>query len=183
MVVSGHEEREITIPAGVSASLSGDTVSVRGKAGEVRKRFDFGRIDTRASASKLVLSIDMPSKAELAKLNTIVSEIKTMMEGVLNGYEYRLRIVYAHFPIKVQVKGQEVIIENFLGERYPRKARIEKGARVSVTGDQVVVSSPDIEGAGQTAANIERATRIKNYDKRVFQDGIYIVSKAGKLIA
>ena len=41
----------------------------------------------------------------------------------------------------------------------------------------VIVSGIDKEAVGQTAANIERSTTVKNRDRRVFQDGIYRVAK------
>jgi large subunit ribosomal protein L6 len=183
MAVIGRAENEIQIPDGVRLSVSPDAVTAKGKAGEIARKVNFGRVDAAISGNVLKLSIEMPSRQELANLNTITSEIRSMIEGVSKGFEYRLRIVYAHFPIKVQVKGTEVVIENFLGERHPRRASIVGGAKVSISGDQVTVSSASVEHAGQTAANIERATRIKNYDRRVFQDGIYIVSKAGKALS
>ena len=36
----------------------------------------------------------------------------------------------------------------------------------------------DKEGVGQFSGHLEAITRISGYDKRVFQDGIYITEKA-----
>ncbi len=179
MVVTGKAGNEVKIPKGVRVEVKGKLVNVSGKLGAISKTFEFGRTVVQTGDASVNMEIELPRREELAEINTIASEIRSMMEGVTTGFEYKLKIVYAHFPIKVQVKGQEVIIENFLGERHPRKARIAGAAKVAVSGDQVTVTSNVLEDAGQTAANIERATRIKNYDKRVFQDGIYITSKAG----
>ena len=66
---------------------------------------------------------------------------------------------------------------NFLGERFPRTARIMPNVKVQAKGDQVLVSGIDKELVGQTAVNIELATKIRGYDPRVFQDGIYIVRR------
>ncbi len=181
MAVTGFLKTEIKLPQGVSAHLDGGLLKVRGKSGEVTRRFHLGRMKLAVDKS-ILLTIELPKKRELSEFNAVASEIRSAISGADRGFEYRLRIVYAHFPIKVQVKGKEVMIENFLGERHPRRARIMGGAKVAVSGDQVVVSANDVEEAGQTAANIEKATRIKNYDRRVFQDGIYIVEKAGKVL-
>jgi large subunit ribosomal protein L6 len=182
VVVTGLASNEVTIPKGVTVELKGDVVNMSGKLGKTSKKFEFGRSLAVVNGSTITITVKLPKKNELAEINTIASELRSMAEGVTTGFEYKLRIVYAHFPIKVQVKGQEVIIENFLGERHPRKAKIAGNAKVAIAGDQITVTSTVIEDAGQTAANIERATRIKNYDKRVFQDGIYIKSKAGRVL-
>jgi large subunit ribosomal protein L6 len=103
-----------------------------------------------------------------------------MTVGVTTGFEYKMKIVYAHFPIKASPKGNTFVIENFLGEKSPRKAKILGTTKVTVKGDQVVLNGQDVELVGQTAANIERATKIKGFDPRIFQDGIYIVEKPGR---
>jgi large subunit ribosomal protein L6 len=69
------------------------------------------------------------------------------------------------------------VIQNFLGERSPRKALILDGVTVKAKGDDVTVEGIDKEKVGQTVANIERATAVSRRDIRVFQDGIYLTSK------
>src|SRR4030065_2566176 len=91
-----------------------------------------------------------------------------------------MKMVSAPFPIKASVNGDTFMIENFLGEKYPRKAKILGATKVNVKGDLVDLTGPDVEAVGQTAANIERATKIKGFDPRVFQDGIYIIQKPGR---
>ena len=60
----------------------------------------------------------------------------------------------------------------------PRRAAILSGVDVRVENKtDVIVSGIDKEAVGQTAANIERCTTVKNRDRRVFQDGIYRVAK------
>jgi len=103
-----------------------------------------------------------------------------MVAGVKEGFTYEMKIVYSHFPLKATVKGSEFIIENFLGEKFPRKTRILGETKVEVKGDQVLLTGADVEAVGQTAANIEQATRIRGFDPRIFQDGIYITKKPGE---
>ena len=100
-----------------------------------------------------------------------------MIKGVTDGWTYNLKIVYKHFPIKAAVQGNVFVIENFLGERHPRKADILNGVTVQVKGEEVTVEGIDRNAVGQTAANIEMATRVRGRDIRVFQDGIYITNK------
>jgi large subunit ribosomal protein L6 len=101
-----------------------------------------------------------------------------MIKGVEKGYTYKVKIIFAHFPISVKVKGREVNVENFFGERSPRTSRIVGDAtKVSVVGEDVVVQGPSLEDVSQTAANIELSTRIKDKDQRVFLDGLYVYSR------
>ena len=118
-------------------------------------------------------------KSDFALVNTVYSLIRNMIKGSTIGFTYKLKIVFAHFPISVKIKGQEVYIENFFGERSTRVSKIlGKDTKVTVQGDDILITGPNIEHVSQTAANIESSTRIKNKDSRVFLDGVYIYSKA-----
>ena len=105
-----------------------------------------------------------------------------MINGIEKGFEYKLKAVYSHFPITVELHGKEAIIKNFLGEKIPRKTKILPNVDVKIDKDFITVNSSDKESAGQTAANFEKATWIRLKDRRVFQDGIFIINKAGKEI-
>ena len=105
------------------------------------------------------------------------SHIRNMITGVTKGFTYKMKIIFTHFPIQVNVEGDKVVIRNFLGERAPRVAKILPGVKVEVQKEDVLVKGIDIEAVGQTAANIEQATKVKGKDIRVFLDGIYIYEK------
>ena len=110
-------------------------------------------------------------------VGTVCAHIRNMIKGVTKGFTYKLKIVYAHFPISVKVEGDKILIENFLGERAPRVAKIVGNTKVIVKKDDVILQGINIEEVGQTAANIEQATKIKNKDPRKFLDGIYVYEK------
>ena len=82
----------------------------------------------------------------------------------------------------VKKEGNKAIIKNFLGEKVDRVAELLPGTEVEINKNEILIKSVDKELAGQTAANFETATKIKGRDKRIFQDGVYIIKKAGKEI-
>ena len=113
-------------------------------------------------------------------IGTFVAHINNMIKGVTEGFEYKMKTVFSHFPIKTSVDGNEFVIKNFLGERSPRRAKILDGVTVEVKGDDITIQGINKERVGQTVANIERATKVKKRDVRVFQDGVYRVSKGDR---
>ena len=182
MPVAAFIRKEIEIPEKVSVEINGDEVIVRSGDKELRRVLSYPNVTIKKEDNKVVVESLFPRKKHAAMVGTFVAHIKNMIKGVTEGFEYKLKIRYSHFPMKVTVKGDEVIIDNFLGEKHPRKAKILEGVTVKVSGEDIIVRGIDKEKTGQTAANIEQATRIKGRDIRVFQDGIYIVEKAGKTI-
>ena len=177
MPVADVVKHEIEIPEGVEVRLDGFNLHVKGPKGELIREFKHTRVKMKIENGKVVVFCPLPKKKEYALAGTWKAHVLNMIKGVTEGFEYHLKILYAHFPMKVTVKGRKVVIENFMGERAPRYADIFGDATVEVKGDMVIVKSINKEHAGQTAANIEKATRIKDRDPRVFQDGIYIVKK------
>lgn len=172
--------KEVEIPSGVEVDIDGDFIKFKGKKGEDSRRFNSGKIKLEKNGNKIKIGTKVATKKEKRMINTFATHIKNMIDGVNEGYEYKLKVVYSHFPITVELHGKDVVIKNFLGEKIPRKMKITDGVDVKVNKDDIVVSSHNKELAGQTAANFETATRIVSRDRRVFQDGIFITSKAGE---
>lgn len=165
----------ISLPDNVKAEISGNNrVKVSGPLGSIEKDFSHAKVMIEISGSSIKVYRFIRKKREISIVNTIASKIRNMITGVTRGYVYKLKIVYAHFPINVKVSNDYVLIENFIGERAPRKARIIGNVKIDIKGDEITVSGIDLDEVSQTAANIQQATKIRKRDPRKFLDGIYI---------
>ena len=167
---------EIPIPEGIEVIVD-NAVTVKGSKGTLTRNFNNKTIQIKVEDDKVVVEARFPKKKDKAMLGTIRSHIRNMIIGLTDGFTYNMKIIYAHFPMTVKTTGNKITIENFLGERHPRSAKIVGDVKVQIKGDQVIVSGINKEHVGQTMANMEQATKIKGRDPRVFQDGIYLVSK------
>ncbi|ODS41929.1 MAG: 50S ribosomal protein L6 [Candidatus Altiarchaeales archaeon IMC4] len=172
-------DASLDIPEGIGVEVDKNLVKVKGPKGEVERRFG-ANVKISKKDNEIILSVGSSKRKEAACLGSVAAHIKNMMGGVARGVNYKLKILYSHFPMTVKVHGDEVLIDNFLGEKYPRKSRILPGVKVGIKGQDITVDGIDKEAVAQTAANIEYATKIRGRDPRVFQDGIYLTEKDGK---
>ncbi|HLD62932.1 MAG TPA: 50S ribosomal protein L6 [Candidatus Norongarragalinales archaeon] len=166
--------KSVKIPEGVSVEAANGMLTVKGPHGTLERAFNTRIVDVKQENGeiKAVLKGRLTRKKQ-AVTKTVEAHLKNMFEGVSKKFEKKMQLVYSHFPITVEVKGKEIFIKNFLGEKTARKAKVIGEAKVEVKGQDIVVSGADVESVGQTAANIRKATRITKRDERVFQDGIY----------
>jgi large subunit ribosomal protein L6 len=171
---------EVSLPDGVHASLTDRTVNVKGAKGEISRPLQSRIVQAKSEGGKIILTVPRDRRKERALINTQKGGINNMIHGVRDGITYKLKVLYSHFPMGLKVSGSTLVIDNFLGEKHPRKAAILEGVKVDFKGQDVTVSGLDKENVSQTAANIEQTTKIRKLDPRVFQDGIYIIEKDGK---
>ncbi len=173
---------KVDIPDDVQLDITNDSiVTVKGPLGQVTRDFSHAKIHIEKQGNEVILKKQFPNKKQAATLGTIKAHIENMITGVTKGFEYRLKIVYAHFPIRVSTKGRQVIIENLYGGRSPLKVDImgEK-TKVTVEDEDVVVTGINIEEVGQTAARIQEKCRLRGKRRKspkTFMDGIYIYKK------
>jgi large subunit ribosomal protein L6 len=169
---------EINIPDNVNVRMEGNTFIVGGRLGTLHKDVTKLPVTFDIKDKKLVIKPPGTRKKDLAITNTTKSIIQSMIKGVEKGFTYKLKVVYAHFPISVKTKGKEIHVENYFGERAPRVSYIVgDSTKVNVVGEDVIVQGPSLEDVSQTAANIESSTKLKGKDQRVFLDGLYIYLK------
>lgn len=170
--------KEVLVPENVNIEIENKKVKVSGEKGSLEREFKtFFEIKIEKNENKLKVSSESERRKVKAEVGTIAGHIGNMIKGVTKGYIYRMRVVYSHFPVTLKIEGNKVLIQNFLGERSPRVAKIAGGTKVKVEKQDVTLTGIDKEDVGLTASNIEQATKIRGYDRKVFQDGCYIVSK------
>ncbi len=172
-------KKEIKLPENVTATIENNEITIKGEKGELKRVFSHPQIKIETSNNKIIIHSKNVRKKQKALIGTIVAHIKNMIKGVTKEFEYKMKTVFSHFPIKTSVEGDIFVIQNFLGERAPRKAKILEGVQVETKGEDVTVKGIDKEKVGQTVANIERATAVKRRDIRVYQDGVYRISRGG----
>ena len=166
--------KTVEIPDGVEGMLDGRLVTIKGEKGELTRDFSHAPIKIQLDGKTVTVQASWPRKKEAALVGTVRSHIQNMIKGVTTGFTYKLKIVFSHFPITVKIIGKTLTIENFIGERNPRKAKIMGDTTVIIKGDDIIVQGINLEDVSQTAANIQNSTKIRNKDPRVFLDGIYV---------
>jgi len=166
------------MPQGVSAHVTEESVlTVKGPKGEVSKLLRYPKINIKVEGQKIIVGTDKLTQNEKKIIFTYLAHIRNLIKGVTEGFEYRLVVVYAKFPISVELKGQVFTVKNLLGEKVPRTCIFSKDVKVEIKAKEIFVSGIDKEKTGQVAASIEQLTRITHLDRRVIQDGIFITNK------
>ena len=168
---------EIDIPDDVSAETDHLELIVEGPNGSVTRRLWYPDIEVTVEDGVVAIASENEDAKTNATVGTFESHVANMIHGVTDGWEYTMEVYYAHFPMQVTVEGDEVVIENFLGERAQRRTPVRGDTDVQIDGETVTLSGSDKEAVGQTAADIEQLTKVTDKDTRVFQDGVYIVEK------
>jgi len=170
-------ENTVEIPESIQLTLDGRKITVEGPKGKLVKDFTHTKLKMSKEGALLTLSVENPRRTEAALVGTISAHVKNMIKGVTKGWVYKMKIVFVHFPTGVKVVGKEVHIENFVGERKARIAKIRGDTTVTIKQDDVILEGIDIDDVSQTAANIQTRARVHNKDLRKFLDGIYVYSR------
>jgi len=176
---------ELEIPEGVEISIKSRLIAVTGPRGTLTKNVRHVDMDIRllkGKSTKVSLAVWQGGRKHVACLRTIRTLINNMIIGVTKGFRYKMRAVYAHFPINciIQDDGQLVEIRNFLGEKTVRHVNMLNGvviAESKAQKDELILEGNDIDMVSQSAASIQGICRVRNKDIRKFLDGIYVSDK------
>jgi large subunit ribosomal protein L6 len=181
MKLKNHTE-EIELIDGVDVAISARSFTVTGQKGSVSRQLYSPLIRAEAKKNMVTFSIPVYTMREKKLIGTFKAHLKNMAKGVTEGHVYKLKICSGHFPMNVSYAGGIFSVKNFTGEKVPRTLKIDKKVTVVVEGESIVVEGIEKELVSQAAANIEKLTKRPAFDRRVFQDGIYITEKDGKTI-
>ena len=178
---------EIEITEGINAVIEGDKIIIKkGEAGsekseganELERKLD-RRVDIKINGNKIILESKQTTKNDRKMFGTMKAHINNMITGLTEKFKYKLQIANVHFPMNVSHDKDKniLIIKNFLGEKKDRIVKLVEGVEIKVGKEDIELESINIEKAGQCAANIEKGAKVRNKDRRIFQDGIFIIEK------
>jgi len=174
-----HAEK-IEIPSGVECTYDGGVLTCRKDSVEIKRKLEYPSISFNVSGNHLEIKCEKGNKSHSNMVSTFAAHVRNVFDGMDKKYIYELETCNVHFPITLKVHGDTLAISNFLGEKTPRKAKILPNVHVELKGQHITISSNNKDSAGQTAANFEKAAKVIGRDRRIYQDGIYIVSKPGR---
>lgn len=169
---------QLEIPASVQCEISNNILKCKKDSVTLEKNIGINNVKISLKDNNIVFDCPAGNKNEYKKIKSQIAHIKNMFAGVDKKYVYKLESVFVHFPVTLKVEKDSLFITNFLGEKTPRVAKILPGVDVELKGQKITVSSHNKESAGQTAANFEKATKIRCRDRRIFQDGIFLTEKS-----
>ena len=170
------------IPEGIQLSVDSNFIIVKGEKGEIKRHIFDPKINIKVENKMLKFVTRKMNKRSKAKIGTFKAHIKNMIKGTEKGHKYLLKVCSSHFPMKVTLSDNEISVQNLFGEKVPRKINLRKNVSVKLEGEIITVEGIEKELVSQTAADIENLTKRVNFDKRRFQDGIFIIDKDGKEI-
>ncbi len=158
-------------------SLSGGVITAKGKEGTLSVEIKYPFIKTRIENGILFIDVAKDIAFQKAIGGTLAAQVRNMVKGVNEKYTAELELVYMHFPATLKVSGTKLVVENFVGERKPREVEIPAGVAIKVSGTKITLSGIDKYLVGQAAGTIELKIQIKNKDRRIFKDGVFITKK------
>lgn len=167
----------IDVPEGVKVEVRDNTVSVTGPLGANSRKANDKFLAVAMGEKGITIESAKRSK-KLAKRamnaeKSFAKELRNDIDGVRKYFEVNMKIVFAHFPISIEVRSDEVRINNMVGERAPRVSRIVGKTKVEVKGQDLRLYGTSLDDVNQTAANLRKTVRIREKDSRTFQDGVY----------
>jgi len=182
-----HSQQLLDILDGVKVTIKSRIVTVEGPRGKLVKNLGHLAVNFgHPKKSTISIEIHHGNRKNVAALRTVRSIIENLIIGVTKGFKYKMRYVYAHFPINVNIEKNaetglyEVEIRNFIGEKIVRRVTMHEGVTVEVSKsqkDELFLEGTSLDNVSQSAASIQQICRVRNKDIRKFLDGLYVSEK------
>ena len=167
----------ITVPAGVTVTIDGMTVTAKGSKGELTRTFRPFVTITQEGDTITVDRIDdsRDAKAQHGLVRTLIAN---MIEGVSNGFSKKLQLVGVGY--RAALKGSDLGMQ--LGYSHPVLVKCPEGIKFECPQPtEIIVSGPSKEQVGQVAADIRKWRKPEPYKgKGIRYEGEYIRRKLGK---
>jgi large subunit ribosomal protein L6 len=167
----------IDIPAGVTVTVDGQDVTVKGPKGELSLTVA-SPIEAKVEENQVLVTRPDDERASRSLHGLTRTLINNNIIGVTQGYEKKLEVVGTGY--RVTSKGQGV--EFALGYSHPITVDPPQGITFTVEGnDKLTVSGIDKQAVGEVAANIRKLRKPEPYKgKGVRYEGERVRRKAGK---
>lgn len=185
--------KSLAIPKGVTVAIKNRKVTVTGPRGTLSRDFQHLRVDLRVEkkndASSVICELWFGNRLALATMRTALTHIENMIKGVTKGFLFKMKYVYAHFPINLVVSkdAKTVEVKNYLGEKEERIVQLigDTTAKLSKdidgTKDEITIQGSSLDAVSQSCANIQQIAKVNDKDIRKFLDGVY-VSYRGSIV-
>ena len=170
-------KKAIEIPAGVKVAVSGNTVTVEGKA---KLSLDLPPYVAVEVADNQVLVKQVGEAREAGAMHGLArSLINNMVIGVTAGFKKELQIVGVGY--KAALQGSKLNLS--LGYSHPIVYQIPEGVKVTLNENKILIEGADKQLVGQTAAEIRRFRSPEPYKgKGIRYVDERIVLKEGKSV-
>jgi len=178
--------KTLKVPKGVTVTIKNRKVTVTGPRGTLNRDFTHIRVDLRSEkvgdAQVVKCELWFGSRLQLATLRTALTHIENMITGVTKGFLFKMKYVYAHFPINLVISKNAKLVEvkNYLGEKKERAVNLigDTTAKLSKdidgTKDEITVQGSCLDDVAQSCANIQQIAKVNDKDIRKFLDGVYV---------
>ncbi len=174
-------EEKIEIPFGINTKIEDNFLKIEKENNELKRKIN-PLIKIHLKDNLIILEAKKATRKEKKILGTFVAHINNMFKGLNERFKYKMQICAVHFPMTANFdkEKKQLVIKNFLGEKVDRKISIPFNVDIKINRDIIEIESFDKEAAGQAAGNIEKGTAVAKKDRRIFQDGIFIIEKPGR---
>ena len=170
-------KKPVEIPAGVTVTLNGNTVTVKGPKGELTRTF---HSDIEIKVEDNIVNVSRPTDEKLHRSlhGTTRAIIANMVEGVSKGFERNLELIGVGY--RAQKQGKKLVLN--VGYSHPVEIEPEEGIEIEVPANtKITIKGTDKERVGALAANIRDVRPPESYKgKGIRYAGEQVRRKEGK---